>query len=273
MTGKRRRLPASQASLRYVAAMLTQLSIVLAALVMWVWLDHAATQPALPTTEVGVAESGDRLLAGGAEQPAGEPIAVPGRINQTTGGSTAAIGSGTRPRSGHGHWVPYLGGLWLVGVALMLVRMTLAVADAGRLVRHGCRADPSTVAFVDRLRKELGIARRVRVVTSQLCDSPVVAGVVWPTIVLPVSLLTELPPQAIRAILLHELAHIRRHDYLLNLIQMLVESVLFFNPAIWWVSRQIRIEREACCDALAVRTTGEPIVYSQALAAWAEPLT
>ena len=145
--------------------MLTHLSIVLAALVMWVWLDHAAAQPALPTAEVGVAESGDRLLAGGAEQPAGEPIAVP------------------------------------------------------------------------------------------------------------VSLLTELPPQAIRAILWHELAHIRRHDYLLNLIQMLVESVLFFNPAIWWVSRQIRIEREACCDALAVRRTGEPIVYSQALAAWAEPLT
>ena len=267
-----RRLPASQASLRYVAAMLTQLSIVLAAVVMWVWLDHAATQPALPTAVVGVAESGDRLLAGGAEQPAGEPIAVPGRLNQTTGGSTAAIGSGPRARSGHGHWVPYLGGLWLVGVVLMLVRMTLAVADAGRLVRHGCRADPSTVAFVDRLRKELGIARRVRVVTSQLCDCPVVAGVVWPTIVLPVSLLTELPPQAIRAILLHELAHIRRHDYLLNLMQMLVESVLFFNPAIWWVSRQIRIEREACCDALAVRATGEPIVYSQALAAWAERL-
>src|SRR5690606_6747491 len=68
----------------------------------------------------------------------------------------------------------------------------------------------------------------------------------------------------------HELAHIRRHDYLLNLGQMLIEAVLFFNPAIWWMSRQIRIEREACCDGLAVKFMGEPVVYSQALADWAD---
>lgn len=202
-------LPASRASLRYAAALLAQLMIVLAGLVTWSCLDPAAVQP---------------LVAA----------------------------------------------LWLAGVVLMLVRMALAVADAGRFVRHGRAADSSTVELVDHLRHELGITHRVRVVISQVCRSPAVASVFWPALVMPVSLLTELSPQALRAILLHELAHIRRHDYLINLAQMLIEAVLFFNPAIWWISRQIRIECEACCDALAVRTTGDPLVYSQALADWAE---
>ena len=76
-------------------------------------------------------------------------------------------------------------------------------------------------------------------------------------------------PEAMRAILAHELAHVRRHDYVVNLAQMAVEALLFFNPAVWWLGRQARVEREACCDAVAVGITGRPLEYSRVLTDWA----
>jgi hypothetical protein len=130
--------------------------------------------------------------------------------------------------------------------------------------------DREILDAVERLRRELRIGRRVRVVAPAGCPGPAVLGLVWPTLVLPVALMTGLPPEAVRAILAHELAHIRRFDYVLNLAQMLVEALLFFNPAVWWLGRQARLEREACCDALAVRLTGRPLDYSRSLADWAE---
>lgn len=263
-------LPASRASLRYAAAISAQLLIVLAALVTWSCLDLAATQPLATAASI-------EQVQGSTPAPSWLPERVPGetepagtKVANGLGESFEAEASVASGAADHDAWTRYVAALWLVGVVLMLVRMALAVADAGRFVRHGRAADLSTVELVDHLRQELGITRRVRVVISQVCNCPAVAGVFWPALILPVSLLTDLSPQAIRAILLHELAHIRRHDYLVNLAQMLIEAVLFFNPAIWWIGRQICIEREACCDALAVRTTGEPIVYSQALADWAE---
>ena len=83
---------------------------------------------------------------------------------------------------------------------------------------------------------------------------------------LPMSALAGLSPLQVEAILAHELAHIRRHDYLVNLLQTLLETLLFYHPAVWWLSRQIRIEREHCCDDLAVSLCGDPVVYARALA-------
>src|SRR6185503_15076609 len=76
-----------------------------------------------------------------------------------------------------------------------------------------------------------------------------------------------LSPDQLLAILAHELAHIRRHDFLVNGIQRAVECVLFYHPGVWWVSRRIRVERERCCDDLAVRVCGDRVVYAQALVA------
>ena len=91
-------------------------------------------------------------------------------------------------------------------------------------------------------------------------------GWLKPVILIPTSALAGLSPLQLEAILAHELAHIRRHDYLVNLLQTLVETLLFYHPAVWWVSKQIRIERENCCDDLAVSLCGDPILYAQALA-------
>jgi HEAT repeat protein len=92
-----------------------------------------------------------------------------------------------------------------------------------------------------------------------------VVGWLRPVILLPASALTGLSPQQLEAILAHELAHIRRHDYLINLLQAVVETLLFYHPAVWWVSRRIRQEREHCCDDLAVAVCGDSLTYARAL--------
>ncbi len=92
-----------------------------------------------------------------------------------------------------------------------------------------------------------------------------VIGWVRPVILLPASALTGLTPQQLEAIIAHELAHIRRHDYLINMLQALVETLLFYHPAVWWVSRRIRQEREHCCDDLAVAVCGDAFAYARAL--------
>jgi hypothetical protein len=94
---------------------------------------------------------------------------------------------------------------------------------------------------------------------------PTALGILRPAILLPVCAVTGLSPEAIEAVLAHELAHIRRHDYLVNLLQTATEILLFYHPAVWWVSRRIRIERENCCDDLAVVATGDSRGYVRAL--------
>ena len=86
-----------------------------------------------------------------------------------------------------------------------------------------------------------------------------------PAVLLPVSAMSGLSPDQIESILAHELAHIQRQDYLVNILQTLVEILGFYHPAVWWVSRQIRIEREHCCDDLAVAVCGNSVAYARAL--------
>src|SRR5204862_5255018 len=85
-------------------------------------------------------------------------------------------------------------------------------------------------------------------------------------IVLPIAALAALNPDQVEAILAHELAHIRRHDYAVNVLQTIAETLLFYHPAVWWLSNRIRVEREHCCDDIAVAVCGDPIGYARALA-------
>ena len=94
-----------------------------------------------------------------------------------------------------------------------------------------------------------------------------VIGYVRPVILMPVGLLAGLPAGQVESILLHELAHIRRHDYLVNLMQIVVEGLVFYHPAVWWISGVIRAERENCCDDLVVATQGDALAYAAALTA------
>src|SRR5262249_61512628 len=132
--------------------------------------------------------------------------------------------------------------------------------------RRGVAPAPAAVnALLARLRSRLRVARPVLLLQSAAVAVPTALGTLQPVILLPFSALTGLTTEALEAILAHELAHIRRRDYLVNLLQTAVETLLFYHPAVWWISRRLRIERENCCDDLAVEVTGNARAYARAL--------
>jgi uncharacterized protein (TIGR03435 family) len=105
----------------------------------------------------------------------------------------------------------------------------------------------------------------VRLLVSALVQVPTVVGWLRPVILVPVGALGGLPAEQLEALLRHELAHIRRHDYLVNILQSVAEALLFYHPAVWWVSGHIRAERELCCDDVAVSVSGDALTYARAL--------
>jgi uncharacterized protein (TIGR03435 family) len=122
-------------------------------------------------------------------------------------------------------------------------------------------------AVSDRIRGRLAVRRRVHVVDSDLVETPTALGWIRPVVLLPIASFAQLTPGQVEAILAHELAHIRRHDYSVNLLQTIAETVLFYHPAVWWVSARIRAEREHCCDDVAVEVGGDTLSYVTALEA------
>ncbi len=161
--------------------------------------------------------------------------------------------------------------VWLAGVSLLLVRMGGGFWRVHRLHEAGFAAPASRWQEVaSRLASRLGLADAVRVVESRLVSTPTVVGWMRPIILLPVAALANLTPAQVEAILAHELAHIRRHDYLVNLLQSLGETFLFYHPAVWWVSGRIRAERENCCDDVALVICGDRVGYASALTALEE---
>ena len=164
-------------------------------------------------------------------------------------------------------WLPALVLTWLCGVALLSLRLVSGWLWVQRMKSHGTSAiENGWDHIAGRLSRRLHIARRVRLLKSSVVDVPTVIGWMKPVILIPPSALSGLNPRQLEAILAHELAHIRRHDYLVNLLQTVVETLLFYHPAVWWLSRRIRAERENCCDDLAVSLCGDPVTYAQALA-------
>lgn len=167
--------------------------------------------------------------------------------------------------------LPWLVLGWCVGVfALSIWHLGGWIATRRLRWLLTAPAPQQAVDAAARLAHRMGLRRAVRLVQSSLIDSPMVIGAICPVILLPASLLTGLAPAQLESLLAHELAHLRRHDYLVNLVQCLIETLLFYHPAVWWVSRQIRIEREHCCDDHVVALTRDRSSYVRALAAVAQ---
>ncbi len=164
-------------------------------------------------------------------------------------------------------WLPMLVSLWLAGVVLLTLRLFSGWMWVQRMKSHGARPAPEALqSAARRLMRQLHIGRAVRLLESTSVAVPTVIGWLKPVVLLPAAALAGLAPSQMEAILAHELAHIRRHDYIVNLFQTVVETLLFYHPAVWWVSRRIRAEREHCCDDLAVSLCGDPVAYAAALA-------
>ncbi len=156
---------------------------------------------------------------------------------------------------------------WLIGVCVLLGRMAAAWWEVRRL-HHVAIATPSSrwQTACRRIAYRIGLPAAAHVVESTVVDVPTLVGWLRPAILLPVAAIAALTPGQVEAILAHELAHIRRHDYAINLLQTLAETLLFYHPAVWWLSGRIRAEREHCCDKIAVAVCGDAVGYARALA-------
>lgn len=259
---------ARRAAVRYRVACLALL-----ALVVW---------PALTFVRVASAPAPGVVREAAAEVPEGSlvwPLLPSDRLEAGAEGSAArdqgARGAQASPSAparrvgpGWARLVPWLAGLWLLGVVAGLLRLTVGLTLVARLRRSARPVGAEVDGQVARLARRLGLRARLAVLESGRLAAPVVVGVLRPALLLPVGLAGSLPAAQFEAVLAHELAHVLRRDYLVNLLQRFAETLMFHHPVVWWLSGVVRAEREHACDAVAVRALGgDPLPLARALAA------
>ena len=185
--------------------------------------------------------------------------------------SSAAASSAPLAAFAAGGWhddvTPWLVVGWLLGATCLWVRLIGGCVIAARMRSTLVRPAPEEWQHkIDEIAERVRVSRPVRLLVSALVQVPTVVGWLRPVVLMPVGALAGLPVEHIEALLAHELGHIRRHDYLVNILQSLAEALLFYHPAVWWVSKHIRNEREHCCDHIAVEINGDALTYVRALA-------
>jgi beta-lactamase regulating signal transducer with metallopeptidase domain len=233
--------------------------------------NRAAVAPAAPfSAGLGGTASSEGPRASRADTPAPAPLPAPVRPTDPLRPQSPSLlqeaAATLQPA------LPWLVLLWTLGVLLVGLWHTGGVALTWRLRRLGREHDAGehVLTAVRETAQRLGIGRAVRVLACARAAGPAVVGVLRPVILLPAALLSGLTPAQLQALIAHELAHVRRHDYLANLVQVAIESVLFYHPATWWIGRAIRRERESCCDDLAVSAGANRYDYARALTAAAD---
>jgi beta-lactamase regulating signal transducer with metallopeptidase domain len=155
-------------------------------------------------------------------------------------------------------YLPLLVVVWTAGAFLLALRLAYGLAWSNRLGRTGSAAAAPWTSRLANLASRVGVTRAVMLKVSGAIDTPLAIGWWRPVVLLPAALVTNMSPGLLEALLAHELAHIRRHDYLVNLLQSVAEILLFYHPAVWAISRRIRVEREQIADDLAAEAVGEP---------------
>ena len=211
---------------------------------------------ALPPEETGPLES--------LEVP--DEVVPPAAANETPAAETPLPGKPWWNR-----WAWGVVGLYALGVSLLLVRIALGLQGGKRLCRRSQSVtDGGLLALLARQTRALQLRTAPVLAFCRDVAVPTVVGILRPTILLPLSTAARLALHDVEVILAHELAHIRRHDHLVNLFQRMIEAFLFFHPAVWWLSRRIRAERENCCDDLVVSLGVPPLSYATSLLHLAE---
>jgi TonB family protein len=179
--------------------------------------------------------------------------------------------------AGGGHWMerfageldratPFVPWIWMAGVMVFLLRLNVGLVLARQMRTVGTvPVEGEWAGRFEELKTRFGVRRVVRLLQTARVEAPAVIGWLRPVVLMPAGCLTRLSTAQVEALLVHELAHIRRHDYLVNVLQSVAEAVLFYHPAVWWVSKQMRLERECRCDALAVEAGGDALGYARAL--------
>ena len=161
--------------------------------------------------------------------------------------------------------MPWLLVIWIVGVIVLSMRLLMGFIGVHRWRHHLEQLPERLVQRIASLSEELGMRGFSRVFISPSVLQAMAVGYLRPMVLLPASMVTQMKPEMLEAVIAHELAHIRRFDLWVNLAQRVMETLLFYHPAVWWLSSCLRSERELCCDELAVRATGERLTYASAL--------
>lgn len=164
-------------------------------------------------------------------------------------------------------YFPYLTVFWLSVISILSLKLFIELYSVTQLPKNNVLApDDELYKRFEALAKKIGLRNTPNLLLSLDTHVPMAIGWIKPIVLLPVSMLTGLTPTQLDMLMLHELAHIRRYDYFINFIQSIVEIILFFHPAVLWVSNQMRNEREYCSDDIAVKYSGNPIAYAHTLA-------
>ena len=242
-------IPVRAARIRYALATVTLLLMLAFPLATAVRLTHEPPWTLEYETATAVAPS---------------PAATNGASGPVAGAAAAPVAE--RIRASLEPMLPWVVLLWFGGVVTLSLRLASGWLVTRRLRSVGTDPVPDAcLEAVSRLAQRLEVSRPVRALQSAVVQVPAVVGWLRPVILLPASALTGLTPLQLDALLAHELAHVRRYDYVVNLVQSVIETLLFYHPAVWWVSRSVREEREHCCDDLAVRVCGDAHFYATAL--------
>lgn len=261
------------ASLRYAAGLCGLAAITVAPPVTWFLIAEAPAASAATLAAVSGIErrEGPRVVP--TELPAGvrsgpapaslEAVEQPSaRYSLADAWSAARAMLALRLRP----WLPMLVVCWLVGMSLCSLRPLTGWLTLRRLRTIGISTvGPVLAESTQRIAARLGVTQAVSVWRSTVTKTPLVIGYLRPVLLIPVAMLAELPLAELEAILAHELAHIRRHDFLVNLWQTALETVFYYHPAVWSLSHRLRAEREHCCDDLALSIVGDPVCYGRAL--------
>jgi bla regulator protein BlaR1 len=170
-------------------------------------------------------------------------------------------------------WLLWLVGAWVIGVVLLSTRLWNEWRRLRRLCDEAAPVDAQWQQRFEQLAAHLGVKLKVRLKQGAQIVTPMLVGVLRPTILLPASLFARLPVDQLELILVHELAHLRRLDPLFNLLQTGLDTLLFYHPVVHWISRKVREDRELCCDEIVVASGGNRLRYARALLALAEART
>lgn len=285
----------ASASVRYSSFVCILLLMTLSPVITWAFLPAASPTVAETKVASGPVVTGDIPPAGDPHfepDPFHDPKRLPNLTTESERDSTTGETGRTAIDDHTGHagshddepgevttwshtihqalapWLDGIVGIWFAGMLLFSLRPLSGWYTIRRLSTKETSAVPEDLLKLLRETAErLGVTKTVRIFQSSLATVPLVTGFLRPVILLPTSVVTGLPPAQLQAILAHELAHIRRYDQLVNLWQTLVETIFFYHPLVWWLSHQIRCERENCCDDVAVSVTGGKVAYGRALLA------
>jgi beta-lactamase regulating signal transducer with metallopeptidase domain len=272
------------ASLRYLVAGLLMLALAVAPIVTFLILANTTPAPAPRATEALAQPTNGPALSTPTLAPASLALPNAGYPPPSTLGQPNVSTTSTPhiPSAPIAHPFPWLTGFlavasrwmvpfWVIGVLAMGARLGLGWLRIQFWRRSATpTVDPALLASFRRLAGKFNLGTKIRLLISGTVPGPVTLGWVRPAVLLPAQMLTGLPPDLLEALLAHELAHIARQDYLVNLVQSAIEVGLFYHPAVWWLGARLREIREECCDELAVQACGDRLTYARALASLAQ---